>query len=59
LRSGILSAPAQAMRSVAPFLFGVLLDRLGVGALMLTTALSLAACLSLFLLRARAVPAAA
>jgi MFS family permease len=59
LRNGILSAPAQAMRSVAPFLFGLLLDRYGVGAVVLSAGLSLAACLSLFLLRTRTAAAAA
>jgi MFS family permease len=58
-RSGLLSAPAQAMRSVAPFLFGLLLDRYGASSVLLSAALSLAACLSLFLLRTRSEPAAA
>ena len=58
-RSGVLSAPARALQAVAPFLFGLLLDRYGVGALALSAGLNLAAFLSLFLLRARASPSRA
>ena len=32
LRSGLLSAPARVLQSAAPFLFGLLLDRVGVAA---------------------------
>ncbi len=58
LRSGLLSAPARVLQSAAPFLFGLLLDRLGIEAVGLSAGLCLAAFISLFLLRARhAVPA--
>ena len=58
LRSGLLSAPARMLQSAAPFLFGLLLDRIGIGALGLSAGLCLAAFGSLFLLRPRnAVPA--
>jgi MFS family permease len=50
-RSGLLSAPARTLQSAAPFLFGLLLDRVGIGALGLSTGLCLAAFGSLFLLR--------
>lgn len=58
-RSGVLSAPARALQAGAPFLFGLLLDRFGIGALVLSAGLNLAAFLSLFLLRARASPSRA
>ena len=57
-RSGVLSAPARVLQSAAPFLFGVLLDGCGSEAVLLSAGLSLAACGSLFALRARR-PAAA
>jgi MFS family permease len=49
-RSGLLSAPARTLQSAAPFLFGLLLDRVGIGALGLSAGLCLAAFGSLFLL---------
>jgi MFS family permease len=52
-RSGLLSAPARTLQSAAPFLFGLLLDRVGIGALGLSAGLCLAAFGSLFLLRPR------
>jgi MFS family permease len=57
-RSGLLSAPARTLQSAAPFLFGLLLDRVGVGALGLSAGLCLAAFGSLFLLRPRDAVAA-
>jgi MFS family permease len=54
LRSGLLSAPARVLQAAAPFLFGLLLDRVGVGAVGLSAGLCLAAFGSLFLLRPRA-----
>jgi MFS family permease len=51
LRNGILSAPARLALSAAPFVFGLLLDRIGVLAVLLSTGLSLAASASLWLLR--------
>jgi MFS family permease len=55
LRSGLLSAPARVLQSAAPFLFGLLLDRVGVGAVWLSAGLCFAAFGSLFLLRPRGV----
>jgi MFS family permease len=57
-RSGLLSAPARTLQSAAPFLFGVRLDRVGIGALGLSAGLCLAAFGSLFLLRPRDAVAA-
>ncbi len=57
LRSGLLSAPARVLQSAAPFLFGLLLGRVGVGAVWLTAGLCLAAFASLFALRSRSSPA--
>lgn len=60
LRSGVLSAPARLTQSAAPFLFGLLLDRIGVGAVALSAGLMLAAFASLFALRSpRPAPIAA
>ncbi len=53
LRSGLLSAPARVLQSGAPFLFGLLLDRVGIGAIGLSAGLCFAAFGSLFLLRLR------
>ena len=50
-RSGLLSAPARMLQAAAPFLFGLLLDRIGSGALGLSAGLYLAAFSSLLLLR--------
>ena len=50
LRSGLLSAPARVLQSASPFLFGLLLDRVGIGAVGLSAGLCLAAFGSLFLL---------
>jgi MFS family permease len=58
LRSGLLSAPARMLQAAAPFLFGLLLDRFGLGAVGLSAGLCLAAFASLFLLRPRAAVAA-
>jgi MFS family permease len=52
-RSGLLSAPARVLQSAAPFLFGLLLDRVGIAAVGLSAGLCLAAFGSLFLLRPR------
>jgi MFS family permease len=60
LRSGVLSAPARITQSAAPFLFGLLLDNAGLGAVALSAGMMLAAFASLFALRSRAAaPAAA
>jgi len=58
LRSGVLSAPARITQSAAPFLFGLLLDSVGVGAVTLSAGLMLAAFASLFALRSRRAVAA-
>src|SRR5438128_600629 len=58
LRSGLLSAPARMLQAAAPFLFGLLLDRVGLGAVGLSAGLCLAAFASLFLLRMRRAVAA-
>lgn len=59
LRNGILSAPARVALSAAPFVFGLLLDRIGPPAILLTGGLSLSAFASLLLLRPRPAPAVA
>jgi hypothetical protein len=59
LRIGILSVPARVALSAAPFVFGVLLDWIGTFAVVISAGLSLAAFLSLWLLRPRAAPAVA
>ncbi len=53
LRSGLLSAPARVLQSAAPFLFGLLLDQVGVDAVWLSAGLCIAAFGSLFALRPR------
>ena len=58
LRSGLLSAPARMLQASAPFLFGLLLDRVGLGAVGLSAGLCLAAFASLFLMRPRRAVAA-
>jgi hypothetical protein len=58
LRSGLLSVPARVLQSASPFLFGLLLDRVGIGAVGLSAGLCLAAFGSLFLLRQRYAVAA-
>jgi MFS family permease len=50
LRSGLLSVPARVLQSASPFLFGLLLDRVGIAAVGLSAGLCLAAFGSLFLL---------
>jgi MFS family permease len=58
LRSGLLSAPARALQSAAPFLFGLLLDRIGAKSVALSAGLCLAAFAALLALRARSAPTA-
>ena len=50
LRQGLLMVPARVAQASAPWLFGILLDRYGAGALWFSTALGLAAFLALLLL---------
>ncbi len=59
LRTGILAAPSRVALSAAPFVFGLLLDGIGVFAVLVSAAISLAALASLLLLRSRPAPAAA
>lgn len=50
-RQGMLMVPARVAQAFAPWLFGVLLDRLGVQALWVSSACALTALVALFLLR--------
>jgi MFS family permease len=51
-RLGLLGAPARLSQAAAPLLFGVLIERIGAGALAVSSALSLAALAALCLVRA-------
>jgi MFS family permease len=51
LRTGIIAAPARVTTAAAPLLFGLLLNAMGTGALVVSGGLSLAALASLALLR--------
>ena len=51
-RTGLLGAPARAAQAVAPLLFGILLDSMGVSVIVVSAALCLAAFAALFGLRA-------
>jgi hypothetical protein len=48
-RLGLIGAPARLAQGVAPILFGVLIDRFGAGALMVSAAMSLGALACLLL----------
>jgi hypothetical protein len=50
-RLGLLGAPARLLQAAAPLLFGVLIERIGAGALAVSSALSLAALAALCLVR--------
>jgi MFS family permease len=52
-RTGLLGAPARAAQAFAPLLFGLLLDRIGTWAILVSTALCLAALGALFRLPAK------
>ena len=56
-RTGIIVAPARVTTAVAPLLFGLMMSRMGLGALVVSAGLSLAALAALALLRVQ--PAAA
>jgi predicted MFS family arabinose efflux permease len=56
LRSGVLGAPARAAQAAAPLIFGLLLDRMGLGVLAISAGLSLAALLALLMLKAHPAP---
>ena len=51
-RTGLLGAPARAAQALAPLLFGLLLDQMGAAAIVVSSALCLAALAALFSLRA-------
>jgi MFS family permease len=53
-RTGLLGAPARAAQAVSPLLFGLLLDRMGPHALVVSAGLSLSALAGLLMLRPRA-----
>ena len=53
-RTGLLGAPARASQAFAPLLFGLLIDAMGVSAILVTVALCLAAFAALLCLRAAA-----
>ena len=50
-RNGLLGAPARAAQAFAPFIFGLLLDRMGLAAIWVSSALCLAALVALLALR--------
>ena len=50
-RLGIIGAPARMAQAAAPLLFGLLIDVMGSGVLIISSALSLAALAALFLLK--------
>jgi hypothetical protein len=54
----VLARPARLLQSAAPFLFGLLLDRVGACAVLLSAGLSLAASAALLVLRAQKAAAA-
>ena len=51
-RTGLLGAPARAAQAVAPLLFGILLDAMGVSVIVVSAVLCLAAFAALVGLRA-------
>jgi MFS family permease len=51
-RTGLLGAPARAAQALAPFLFGLLLDAMGVSVIFVSAGLCLAALAALFALHA-------
>jgi len=59
LRQGLLMVPARVAQASAPWLFGILLDRFGAGALWFSSALGLAAFAAQLLLPRPAAPLAA
>jgi MFS family permease len=54
LRTGLISAPARATQALAPYLFGLLLDRMGTASITISAILSLSAFFALFVLKVRA-----
>jgi MFS family permease len=59
LRTGIIAAPARVTTAAAPLLFGLLLNAMGPGALVVSAGVSLAALASLALLRVQPAEAPA
>ena len=61
LRSGLISAPARATQALGPYLFELLLDRMGTASIIISAILSLLAFFALFALKVRpeAAPAVA
>jgi MFS family permease len=57
LRAGVLSAPARATQALGPYLFGLLLDRMGTASITISTILSVSAFFALFFFKVRAEPA--
>jgi MFS family permease len=57
-RTGLLGAPARATQAMAPLAFGLLLDRLGLGAILVSVGACLAALAALLCLRVRPRPTA-
>ena len=60
-RQGLLMAPSRVAQALAPWLFGLALERWGGGALMLSAVIGVAACVALLMLHgvARSSPDAA
>ena len=56
-RQGLIAAPSRIAQAAAPFLMALAIDRLGQGALYVTSALILAACVALFTLPRTTTPA--
>ena len=52
-RTGLLGAPARAAQAAAPLLFGLLLDLMGRGVLVISGGLCVSALVALLLLKAR------
>jgi hypothetical protein len=50
-RLGLLGAPSRIAQSMAPLLFGLLIERFGAGTLIVSSALSMAALIALCLVR--------
>jgi hypothetical protein len=57
LRNGVLGAPARAAQAASPLIFGLLMDRMGAGVLIISAGLSLTALLALLMLKARSAAA--
>jgi MFS family permease len=51
-RTGLIGAPARVAQAFAPFVFGVLLEKIGVGAIAISAGLCLAALMALLCVRA-------